>query len=133
MTDKEKLRNWLNSKRITKTEFAEKTGISTSFLYSGKSFSIENLKKILECYPDYADELLVDIFLNRSKDSVEEPRSLYGLPKNQLEEKERAIVYLENHINDKEKIIQLQETKIEFIEKELNAMKRRSPKAQKNS
>lgn len=52
-----------------------------------------------------------------------EPSGNHDAPKNHLEEKERAIMFLKDNLKDKDELIELKNEKIKLIEKELNAMK----------
>ncbi|MBN1116345.1 MAG: hypothetical protein JXA77_04020 [Bacteroidales bacterium] len=52
MTTKEKLIDYLKVKGISKTKFYAETGLSNGFLDSGKSLSVDNLKRIISVYRD---------------------------------------------------------------------------------
>lgn len=73
---------------------------------------------------------------SKSENVMEEKRSAYEMPKNQLQEKERVIIFLEKHLLDKDIIINLQNDKINFqiekikeLESSLTDMKSRNPLA----
>lgn len=51
-TDKQKIIQYLEFKGIAKSKFYKETGFSNGFLDSGSSFSVENLRVILDKYRD---------------------------------------------------------------------------------
>ena len=59
MTEKEKIKQYLESKGISKNSFYQKTGLSMGFLDSGKSLGVDKLKTIIENYPDISLDWLV--------------------------------------------------------------------------
>lgn len=60
-TDKEKICQYLENKGYSKNSFYKETGLSNGFLDSGSSFSIENLRIIIDKYRDLnLDWLLFD-------------------------------------------------------------------------
>ncbi len=61
MSEKEKIREYLNYKGITKNKFYTETGLSTGFLDSGKSLGADKVKIIINKYPDLSlDWLILD-------------------------------------------------------------------------
>ncbi|EKB61438.1 hypothetical protein [Bergeyella zoohelcum] len=52
MTDKEKIIYYLDYKGISKNKFYKKTGFSTGFLDKGSSLGVDNLRIIIDNYPD---------------------------------------------------------------------------------
>lgn len=66
MTTKDKLIDYLKVKGISKAKFYAETGFSNGFLDSGKSLSVDNLKKIISIYGDInLNWLLLDIDDNK--------------------------------------------------------------------
>lgn len=59
MDEKEKIRQYLNSKGISKNSFYQKTGFAIGFLDSGKSLGADKLEAIIDNYPDLSLEWLV--------------------------------------------------------------------------
>ena len=59
MNEKEKIKQYLNSKGISKNSFYQKTGFATGFLDSGKSLGADKLQTIIDNYPDLSLEWLV--------------------------------------------------------------------------
>ena len=59
MDEKEKIRQYLNSKGISKNSFYQKTGFAIGFLNSGKSLGADKLETIIDNYPDLSLEWLV--------------------------------------------------------------------------
>ncbi len=59
MTTKEKIIQYLDYKGINKGDFYRKTGFSNGFLGAGKHIGSDNLKIIIENYPDLSLEWLV--------------------------------------------------------------------------
>lgn len=59
MYEKEKIKQYLNSKGISKNSFYQKTGFSIGFLDSGKSLGADKLEAIIDNYPDLSLEWLV--------------------------------------------------------------------------
>ena len=59
MTTKEKIIHFLDNKGITKEDFYKKTGFSNGFLGAGKHVGSDNLKIILDNYPELSLEWLV--------------------------------------------------------------------------
>lgn len=59
MDEKEKIRQYLNSKGISKNSFYQKTGFAIGFLDSGKSLGADKLETIIDNYPDLSLEWLV--------------------------------------------------------------------------
>lgn len=61
MSEKEKIREYLNYKGITKNRFYTETGLSIGFLDSGKSLGADKVKIIINKYPDLSlDWLILD-------------------------------------------------------------------------
>ena len=61
MTEKEKIRKYLDYKGISKNKFYLATGLSMGFLDSGKSLGVDKLKIIISIYPDLSlDWLILD-------------------------------------------------------------------------
>ena len=52
MTEKEKLKQYIDYKRISKNKFYSITGLSNGFLDSGSSLGTDKLKIIIEKFPD---------------------------------------------------------------------------------
>lgn len=52
LTDKQKLRQYLEIKGISYNEFYRKNGFAEGFLNGSRSFSVEKLKSIIRNYPD---------------------------------------------------------------------------------
>ncbi len=52
MTDKEKIKAYIELKGISRRSFYLNTGLSNGFLDRGESFSVDNFRKMVECYPD---------------------------------------------------------------------------------
>ena len=59
MTEKEKIKQYLENKGISKNSFYQKTGLSMGFLDSGKSLGVDKLKTIIDNYPDISLDWLV--------------------------------------------------------------------------
>ena len=59
MNEKEKIKQYLNSKGISKNSFYQRTGFATGFLDSGKSLGADKLQTIIDNYPDLSLEWLV--------------------------------------------------------------------------
>ncbi len=59
MTEKEKIKQYLESKGISKNSFYQKTGLSMGFLDSGKSLGVDKLKTIIEKFPDISLDWIV--------------------------------------------------------------------------
>ena len=59
MTEKEKIKQYLESKGISKNSFYQKTGLSMGFLDSGKSLGVDKLKTIIENFPDISLDWIV--------------------------------------------------------------------------
>lgn len=59
MTTKEKMLQYLDTKGISKGDFYKKTGFSNGFLTAGKHIGSDNLKIIIDNYPDLSLEWLV--------------------------------------------------------------------------
>lgn len=59
MTDKEKIKQYLENKGISKSEFYRKTGLSVGFLDSGNSLGVDKAKIIINNYPDLNVKWLV--------------------------------------------------------------------------
>ena len=59
MYEKEKIKQYLNSKGISKNSFYQKTGFAIGFLDSGKSLGADKLEAIIDNYPDLSLEWLV--------------------------------------------------------------------------
>lgn len=58
-TDKQKILQYLDYKGISKNKFYKETGLSNGFLDSGNSFSLENLRLILDKYLDINTDWLL--------------------------------------------------------------------------
>jgi hypothetical protein len=84
MNDKEKISKYLDYKGISKYKFYTQTGLSNGFLDSGKSFSLENTRIILDKYHDLNPNwLLLDQGEMIQKETsslniVSEPQESYG-------------------------------------------------------
>ena len=59
MDEKEKIKQYLNSKGVSKNSFYQKTGFAIGFLDSGKSLGADKLETIIDNYPDLSLEWLV--------------------------------------------------------------------------
>lgn len=59
MTTKEKIKQYLEIKGISKNKFYSITGLSTSFLDSGKSIGVDKAKIIIEKFPDISIDWLI--------------------------------------------------------------------------
>lgn len=59
MTTKEKLKQYIDFKCISKNKFYSITGFSTSFLDSGNTIGVDKAKIIIEKFPDLSLEWLV--------------------------------------------------------------------------
>ena len=59
MDEKEKIKQYLNSKGVSKNSFYQKTGFAVGFLDSGKSLGADKLETIIDNYPDLSLEWLV--------------------------------------------------------------------------
>lgn len=59
MTTKEKIKQYIDNKSISKNKFYTITGFSTSFLDSGNSIGVDKAKIIIEKFPDLSLEWLV--------------------------------------------------------------------------
>ncbi|HAD79036.1 MAG TPA: hypothetical protein DCF99_06030 [Flavobacteriaceae bacterium] len=59
MTTKEKVIQYIDYKGISKGDFYKKTGFSNGFLAAGKHIGSDNLKIIIDNYPDLSLEWLV--------------------------------------------------------------------------
>jgi repressor LexA len=58
-TDKDKIIKYLDLKGVSKNKFYKETGLSNGFLDSGSSFSLENLRIILDKYRDIDPQWLL--------------------------------------------------------------------------
>ena len=59
MTEKEKIKHYLDFKGISKNKFYQETGFSMGFLDSGNSVGVDKAKIIINKYPDISLEWLV--------------------------------------------------------------------------
>lgn len=59
MTEKEKIKQYLDFKGIKKTRFYAETGLSNGFLESGKSLGTDKIKTIISKYPDLSLNWLI--------------------------------------------------------------------------
>ena len=59
MSEKEKLKQYLRYKGVSKNTFCTSLGFSTKFLDSGKSLGVDNLREIIKKYPDLSLEWVV--------------------------------------------------------------------------
>lgn len=59
MTEKEKIKQYLDYKGISKNSFYQKTGLSMGFLDSGRSLGVDKAKIIIEAYTDLSLQWLV--------------------------------------------------------------------------
>ena len=59
MTTKEKIKQYIDNKSISKNRFYTITGFSTSFLDSGNTIGVDKAKIIIEKFPDLSLEWLV--------------------------------------------------------------------------
>lgn len=59
MSEKEKIKQYLESKGISKNKFYNTTGLSIGFLDSGNSLGVDKLKIIINSYPDLSLRWLV--------------------------------------------------------------------------
>ena len=59
MTEKEKIKHYLDSKGVSKNKFYTQTGLSIGFLDSGKSLGADKIKTIINAFPDLSLEWLV--------------------------------------------------------------------------
>ena len=59
MTDKERIKQYLDYKRISKNKFCTQTGLSIGFLDSGKSLGLDKARIIINTYQDMSLEWLV--------------------------------------------------------------------------
>ncbi len=59
MTDKERIKQYLDYKRINKNKFCTQTGLSIGFLDSGKSLGLDKARIIINTYQDMSLEWLV--------------------------------------------------------------------------
>ena len=59
MTTKEKLKQYIDFKGISKNKFYTITGLSTSFLDSGNTIGVDKAKIIIERFPDLSMEWLI--------------------------------------------------------------------------
>lgn len=71
MTEKEKIKQYLESKGISKNSFYQRTGLSMGFLDSGKSLGVDKLKTIIKKYPDISlDWIVLDKEADASNNSI---------------------------------------------------------------
>lgn len=74
-TDKQKLIQYLEKKGISKNKFYKETGLSNGFLDSGSSFSLENLRLIIDKYRDINIGWLItgkgEMLISDQKEEVE--------------------------------------------------------------
>ena len=59
MTDKERIKQYLDYKRISKNKFCTQTGLSIGFLDRGKSLGLDKARIIINTYQDMSLEWLV--------------------------------------------------------------------------
>lgn len=59
MSEKEKIKQYLESQGISKNKFYVTTGLSVGFLDSGNSLGVDKLKIIINSYPDISLRWLV--------------------------------------------------------------------------
>lgn len=134
MNDKEIIIQYLERKGIAKNKFYSETGLSNGFLTKGGTLLIDKLRQILEVYPELGFELFPELKEKYNAELLlEDERSNYGTPRNQLEEKERAIVFLEKSIGYLEKNLYYKEEENNRLQSEVNAMKRINPLSKKNN
>lgn len=59
LSDKEKIKQFLDYKGISKNKFYVQTGLSVGFLDSGNSLGVDRLRTIVNIYPDLNIEWIV--------------------------------------------------------------------------
>ena len=59
MNEKEKIKQYLEYKGVSKNKFYNQTGLSIGFLDSGKSLGVDKAKIIINNFPDLSLEWLV--------------------------------------------------------------------------
>lgn len=124
INDKEIILEWINSKGITLAKFYKNTGLSNGYLNSGRSLNLDSLRKIIDVYPQLAPILLHGF--GPVNNELNDERSVFGTPQNQLEEKERTIIYLEKMVYNLERFNKM-------LEHEVTAFKSGKFTAKKNN
>lgn len=110
INDKEIILEWINSKGITLAKFYKNTGLSNGYLNSGRSLNLDSLRKIIDVYPQLAPILLNGF--GPVNNNLSNERSVFGTPKDHLEEKERTIIYLEKMVFNLERFNKMLEHEV---------------------
>lgn len=110
MTTKQKIIQFLENQKISKRDFYRQTGLSNGFLDSGKHIGSDNLKLIVDNYPNLSLEWLVmgkgSMFKNEENLSV-------------IQE-EQAPYYTKNNKNNE--IIEIQKQLLESQAREIKLL-----------
>ncbi|MBD80060.1 MAG: hypothetical protein CL840_14200 [Crocinitomicaceae bacterium] len=117
-SDKEKIKQYLSIKGLSRNSFYVKTGLSIGYLDAVGTITVTNLKKILDNYRDFnLDWFLFDKgepvreinydSIDTENMSLAEAESVYSI----IEAKNELIEVLNKQLRDKEKIIKLLEKK----------------------
>lgn len=112
MTDKEKIKYYLEKKGISKNKFYTQTGLSVGFLDSGNSLGVDKAKVIINTYPD----LNLDWLVLGEGEMIRESATTRKQNIEILQEKERTIALLEENAALLRKQAALLEEKIAFLE-----------------
>lgn len=112
MTDKEKIKQFLEYKGESKRRFYKKTSLSNSFLESGVSFGVDKLRIIANNYKDLSIEWLLfdegEMVINRDYDKKNEEVSIVSEQKEGYSNVQREIEYLKRDNERLEEIVKLQ-------------------------
>lgn len=113
MGEKDKLKQYLKYKGITKNKFYSVTGFSVGFLDSGKSMGADKIKIIVRCFPD----------LNLNWLLLDEGKMVLASGESGSHEIREARYY-EELLHTKNELIELQRKQIALLEEKLLACKR---------
>ncbi len=115
MTEKEKIRKYLDYKGVSKNKFYLATGLSMGFLDSGKSLGVDKLKIIISIYPDLSlDWLILDRGPMIREVTPTEPAA------NQRDQRDIIIASLEKTIAAHEKTIARDDQLIAALQQQIS-------------
>lgn len=117
---------FIEYKGISKNKFYSTTGLSNGFLDSGKSYNLDNLRKILDKYRDINVDWIV--FNNgpmlkpeneKNESIAQEPAPIYGKNENNYQQKievlEKEIEYLKEILATKDELLKVKDMLIEKL------------------
>lgn len=117
MNEKEKIKKYLEYKRISKNKFYVTTGFSIGFLDSGASLGADKNKTILDNYPDLnlrwlvldEGDMILPPLLDHETNQNTSPKKV----------KRDSLEILHDLIRTKEELIKIQKTQIDLLEQKL--------------